>query len=188
MTKYHVNPKTGDTGICRAVEKCPFGNMDYEHFPDRKDALRHAELLIEFDVLKTTVGKLTPLYGDEETLAHYSNAHEHFSIYPRMEGSQRVTYFLGDGTVIKIPKTDEGEFSNLREANLSKETGKEGYIPIAEAKSETIEIQGVEYEVLRMEEVTPVLIDYKTYPQWIASVDCGQVGLDKNGKLVAYDL
>lgn len=41
----------------------------------------------------------------------------------------------------------------------------------------------------RMEKVEPLeKVDYKNLPFWVGMVDCGQVGYDKTGKLVAYDL
>lgn len=32
--RYHVNPKTGNTGICKAHYSCPFGNLESAHFDD----------------------------------------------------------------------------------------------------------------------------------------------------------
>lgn len=31
-------------------------------------------------------------------------------------------------------------------------------------------------------------LGYKDMPDWVGSVDCAQVGYDRNGRLVAYDL
>lgn len=41
--KFHVNPKTGNSGACRAVKgNCPFGN-EAEHFPSKEEAQKHYE-------------------------------------------------------------------------------------------------------------------------------------------------
>jgi hypothetical protein len=42
MAKYHVNPKTGRAGICRAKIKCPLGEST-PHFPDKASAQEYVE-------------------------------------------------------------------------------------------------------------------------------------------------
>lgn len=37
MSKYHVNPTTGNAGPCSAETRCPFGSVD-EHFPSAQEA------------------------------------------------------------------------------------------------------------------------------------------------------
>lgn len=37
QNKFHVNPKTGNPGVCRAKANCPFGGDD-EHFESREEA------------------------------------------------------------------------------------------------------------------------------------------------------
>lgn len=37
MSQYHINPKTGNPGICRAESKCPFGGAD-EHYTTKAAA------------------------------------------------------------------------------------------------------------------------------------------------------
>jgi len=45
MTKYHLNPTTGDPGLCKAVNgRCPFGT-DEEHFSSKEEARAGYELL-----------------------------------------------------------------------------------------------------------------------------------------------
>lgn len=56
-----------------------------------------------------------------------------------------------------------------------------------DAETKMIEEGDVFYT--RMEKVEPLeKVDYKNLPFWVGVVDCGQVGYDKTGKLVAYDL
>jgi hypothetical protein len=41
MPRYHINPETGNPGVCHAKTKCPFGDIQSEHF-DSKDEARSA--------------------------------------------------------------------------------------------------------------------------------------------------
>ena len=38
MAKYHINPKTGNPGVCRAVNSCPFGDLNSDHYPSAEAA------------------------------------------------------------------------------------------------------------------------------------------------------
>lgn len=38
MTKYHVNPATGNPGACRATQRCPFGSLEEDHFDSPEQA------------------------------------------------------------------------------------------------------------------------------------------------------
>lgn len=41
---FHINPKTGEVGRCRAEKSCPFGGEDI-HFSTKEDASKAAELV-----------------------------------------------------------------------------------------------------------------------------------------------
>jgi hypothetical protein len=43
MARYHVNPQTGNPGICKATQSCPFGDLTKDHFPSREKASRSYE-------------------------------------------------------------------------------------------------------------------------------------------------
>lgn len=43
MTRYHINPATGDPGVCRATTSCPFGDMETDHFGSKDEARAAAE-------------------------------------------------------------------------------------------------------------------------------------------------
>ncbi len=32
MARYHINPATGDVGLCRARKNCPFGDFEHDHY------------------------------------------------------------------------------------------------------------------------------------------------------------
>ncbi len=38
MAKYHINPKTGNVGRCRALQTCPFGDLESDHFSTPEEA------------------------------------------------------------------------------------------------------------------------------------------------------
>ena len=38
MTRWHVNPETGDVGKCRAQTSCPFGDLDTAHYSSKAEA------------------------------------------------------------------------------------------------------------------------------------------------------
>lgn len=41
--KYHINPKTGNPGVCGAKRSCPFGDMEKEHYPTKWQAMKAFE-------------------------------------------------------------------------------------------------------------------------------------------------
>ena len=43
MSKYHVNPKTGNPGACNAEIRCPFGGEE-QHYASREEAREAYEL------------------------------------------------------------------------------------------------------------------------------------------------
>lgn len=106
-----------------------------------------------------------------------------------MEGRTRNVYVLDDDRVVKVPTDEDGLNAIYVEASWSERYGKDGYIPIAEAKIETWKsADGTELDVLVMERVEEVYLSYKEMPDWVGSVDCAQVGYDRAGRLVAFDL
>lgn len=38
MARYHLNPKTGEPGPCRAMVSCPYGNLDTDHYDSVAEA------------------------------------------------------------------------------------------------------------------------------------------------------
>jgi hypothetical protein len=38
MAKYHINPKTGNPGVCHAKKSCPFGDLQSDHYNSKEDA------------------------------------------------------------------------------------------------------------------------------------------------------
>lgn len=94
------------------------------------------------------------------------------------EGRNRLVYRLGEHGryVIKVPKSNYGINDNYHEARIYKEH-KDDIISYARCR-----LTGT---FLIMEYVEP--IDTWDIPEWAKYVDCGQVGRNLNGKIVAYD-
>jgi hypothetical protein len=44
MPRYHINPRTGNPGICRAEKSCPFGDMESDHYSSKEAAREAYEL------------------------------------------------------------------------------------------------------------------------------------------------
>lgn len=106
-------------------------------------------------------------------------------------GRTRVVFEFDDENVVKIPFTGEGYMASgyeVKSSNYYKENPVDAYIPTADCRFETIAIGDSEIDVLVMERVTHARLGYKDLPDWVMSVDCGQVGYNSRGVLVAYDL
>lgn len=103
-------------------------------------------------------------------------------------GRTRAVFDRGDGYMIKVPLNGEGFMAN-RSERLTSESD-DTFIPIAKCwEEDDNSIPGEGISVLIMEKVTPIgNISYKELPNWVGYVDCAQVGHDRSGKLVAYDL
>lgn len=38
MKRYHINPKIGEVRACRARKRCPFGDLEADHYDSPEDA------------------------------------------------------------------------------------------------------------------------------------------------------
>lgn len=54
MSKFHVNPNTGNTGTCKAKRSCPFGDLEKDHYDSKAEARAAYEKKMEksFSTLK----------------------------------------------------------------------------------------------------------------------------------------
>jgi hypothetical protein len=43
MARYHINPKTGNPGVCHAKNKCPFGDIQSDHYDSKEGARKGYE-------------------------------------------------------------------------------------------------------------------------------------------------
>lgn len=98
-------------------------------------------------------------------------------------GRDRHTFNRGDGYVLKLGHDSCGDEANLHEAFLFAKHGYHGKIPYAKCHIEYM--QG--FPILIMEWVEHTDLPRKKLPRWVDSVDCQQVGYNKQGLLVAYD-
>lgn len=100
----------------------------------------------------------------------------------------RVVFNTGDGYVIKVPITEEGVQACIYEVQFSNQ--EDPYVPVAHTEFVQEHPVASDLVVVKMEEVTPVYseLSYGTFPDWVSQVDCEQVGINRAGKLVAYDV
>jgi len=94
-------------------------------------------------------------------------------------GRTRATFDRGDGFVIKFSLDGEGAIATSNESKWA-----DDFIPLADCRMEFID----DIPVLVMEKVEIVTASYQDMPDWVGYVDCGQVGRNSKGELVAYDL
>ena len=81
MARYHINPRTGNPGICRAKKSCPFGDLATAHYSSKTEARRayeaamvssHEALDLHWDSLSQDK-KLTILAGMERTKYNFGS-------------------------------------------------------------------------------------------------------------------
>lgn len=102
-----------------------------------------------------------------------------------LTGRTRVAYILNNRVVVKLPKTSLGIGDNEHEARSYTKLRHEG----TRARCRLV---GNDIPVLFMQYVryaSPVVLraKLKAIPEWVYSIDCGQVGFNSFGQLVAYD-
>ena len=105
-------------------------------------------------------------------------------------GRNRVVFDMGI-YVVKLPRHALGFSDNEWEGSVSNEGNDEGYVQYA--KTRIFYYKGLHefsIPVVFMERVNSDIRQgkkYKDFPDWVGSVDGGQVGYNKHGKLVAFD-
>lgn len=101
-------------------------------------------------------------------------------------GTTRVTYFVNDDLVVKVPLSPYDVKCNLQEAAWAENKSQ---IPIAPCYLEYTE-EGI--PLLYMERVTPIYWNspgWGDLPAWAHGLYDGcQVGFTKSGEIVAYDV
>lgn len=99
------------------------------------------------------------------------------------EGRTRAAFLTPSGDyVIKVPIDEMGFVDNFREYRMWQQFNK--WIPkeyLARCKLH------LDSGILVMEVVNPTYVPMDGRPAWVDSIDCGQVGYNRKGKLVAYD-
>lgn len=104
-------------------------------------------------------------------------------------GRTRAVFDRGDGYVIKVPINGEGFAANSREVTTSEV--EDPYTPVADCRHDTVyDASSAGVSVLVMEKLSfeGVPRGYNNLPDWVMCVDGGQVGYNRKGELVAYDL
>lgn len=102
-------------------------------------------------------------------------------------GRNRIVYIFTT-YVIKLPTCLDGFSDNDWEGSISNANDDPEEIRYARTRliyKNEIPILYMEYVVYACEKTITKRLGY--YPYWVNSVDCGQVGFNKKGKLVAFD-
>jgi hypothetical protein len=107
--------------------------------------------------------------------------------YPRYEIGRNRLVLFSKFAVIKVPLNDDGLCDNDWEGSI---VGGKAY---KQSNINEICYPNTKYLVLdglicvMMEKVIVSNEGYDELPDWVKFIDCGQVGYDRSGRLVAYD-
>jgi hypothetical protein len=103
-------------------------------------------------------------------------------------GRNRAVFDMGS-YVVKLPRNSQGFGDNDWEGSISNGPDSDPAEDIQYARTRMFYVKLPEHDyipILFMEKV--VYAERQEHlPDWVMSVDCGQVGWSKNGKLVAFD-
>ena len=97
-------------------------------------------------------------------------------------GRNRITYLFSNH-VVKIPVDDNGVADNDWEGSLSNGESLNDPNEVQYARTRLIYVKDI--PIVLMQRVKPAF--ELNLPDWVNSVDCGQVGYTKAGRLVAFD-
>jgi hypothetical protein len=95
------------------------------------------------------------------------------------QGRNRIVWRRGN-IVVKVPLNWNGLTDNWHERDTWLRERTRGYIPLASCRL-------YHNYALVMEYVKSYYSGADQMPRWVMSVDCGQVGHNKRGQLLAYD-
>lgn len=99
-------------------------------------------------------------------------------------GRNRNVFALNSRWVVKLPKNGDGCTDNDWEGSVSN-VDDPHEDDVKYPKTRLVYVGDI--PVLFMERVRYAEESYEELPDWVGFVDCGQVGYDWKGKLVAYD-
>lgn len=109
--------------------------------------------------------------------------------YPKYEEGRNRLVFFSKFVVIKIPLNEDGITDNEYESSVM---GGKAFTKIwvkpeynTYPNTKFLELDGL--WCVMMKKVKPTYESYDELPNWVGFIDCGQVGYDRSGKLVAYD-
>lgn len=121
-----------------------------------------------------------------ETDTVYFQVIEHFlDLYgPGRMGGDKAVFLTGDGWVVKVPFNKDSEAALVKEELCYKAYRAGRGFPVAECYTE--EFMGILIE--RMELVTRHNFEPWDLPGWVDQIDSRQVGFNRFGELVAFDI
>lgn len=171
--------------MARVEEKNRFG-VSYIINPDDHDFLRYPCGTEENSRCPVLISLEEP---DEDLLElHLRYARRALGIFT---GRNRVTFVVNDKIVVKLPRNAAGCADNDWEGSVSN-TSESLNDPFWTQYPRTRLAFFKEIPIVFMEKIQPLttsqIVDlFGQEPDWVAGVDCGQVGINRFGRLVAYD-
>lgn len=215
MVKYHVNPNTGEPGVCKAVIQCRFNLKDIDHYPTKEIARQQYEKQME----KKELFNVFESYGNHVCPTHVSCTRPecvdliHDTVLTMIDESDlesHVKTAVRELIAFGFKNYGAPIVGRSRATFISEEENKVFKVPLnkigVESNNVEVNVNGVtsdgvpvakawfddpEHIVMTMEKVTPINNPRETLenvPVWVYSVDNAQVGLTNDGKLVAFDL
>lgn len=108
--------------------------------------------------------------------------------FERIDGRNRVAMISPDRRIVfKLPLNNSGMLDNYRERRaFVLNIRKKGYVEMAACRI-IIPDGDAGVPMLAMQYVEPIRYS-NDLPKWVDCVDCAQVGYNRQGRLVAYDL
>lgn len=142
---------------------------------------------------KQGVGNNPVLFEVNEEIPKLEDLHLKYAQKAKgiFSGRNRNTFVLNDRLVVKLPRNFDGFTDNDWEGSVSntvESCDNPDYVQYP--KTKLVYVQ--EIPVVFMQYVLPltskeIINLFLVEPDWVASVDCGQVGITRFGRLVAYD-
>jgi hypothetical protein len=107
-------------------------------------------------------------------------------------GRNRNVFHLGGNLVVKLPRNYDGFCDNDWEGSISNSAESLGHPHYVQYPRTRLAYYNNEVPVIWMEYVeyassTRLIEEFGEVPDWVYSVDCGQVGFTRRGRLVAFD-
>lgn len=167
--------------------------MEHHHLADKMLAKRK-EMIQAYKESVANMNYIKRQMQEFEGIPYHAITLKQINLYRKKYGEPevgrtRAVFDRGDGYVIKVPINGEGFIANDREVKTAETENP--YTPVAHCYHDTLyDVSSEGVSVLVMEKLSfeGVPRSYKDLPDWVGAVDCAQVGYNKKGELVAFDL
>ena len=180
MAKYHINPHSGNPGVCRAQRNCPFGDLATEHYSTEfaaREAYENAEALAA-RYLATSNENARSAFWNRAHTSHQVDTNSFMAVLQRNAEDENTS------PLEKIPpevraKMDafppEGEWEDL--ADLAYDSAQDASVAMEWAKIYAKEVLGIAVDEAPSQATSIPRAGYlKISQQLTEEVDHGRVG------------